>query len=184
MLEYLVAVILTWGERKPEPVYFDLDTSPTLSLLHKRHAAVFLSFFHKVYRGAQADAVPEERLESWWEAFIENEVAQNDWEGEAPANSSKFYMEDWLPHLGPLRLASPRSPAARRQRDRQQAPLPRGGPDRRYDPSVHAGDSRPKEASSGGQQDHQPPRRDRCPAQIGQPLRGHGQGAWAKLRRS
>jgi hypothetical protein len=76
-------------------MYFDLDTSPTLSLLHKRHAAVFLSFFHKSFRGEKTDAIPEERLESWWESFIENEVAQSDWEGEAPTNSTKFYIEDW-----------------------------------------------------------------------------------------
>ncbi len=76
-------------------MYFNLDTSPTLSLLHKRHAGVFLSFFHKSFRSEQIDVVPEERLESWWQSFIENEVAQSDWEDEAPTNSAKFYIEDW-----------------------------------------------------------------------------------------
>lgn len=76
-------------------MYFNLDTSPTLSLLHKRHAGVFLSFFYKAFRGENSDTVPEERLESWWQSFIENDVALSDWEGEPPANTPKFYIEEW-----------------------------------------------------------------------------------------
>jgi uncharacterized protein DUF3375 len=76
-------------------VKFSLDASPTLNLLHKRHAGVFLSFFHKAFRGEGNGTVPEERLESLWDAFIENEVAQSDWEGDPPSNAAKFYVEDW-----------------------------------------------------------------------------------------
>ena len=56
---------------------------------------MFLSFFYGAFRGEGRGSVPEERLESQWDAFIENEVAQTDWEGESPTNTARVYMEEW-----------------------------------------------------------------------------------------
>lgn len=76
-------------------MYFQLQNSPTLALLHKRHAGVLLSFFQKVFRDANVLDVPEERLEGRWETFIEEDVIPSDWEGEVPTNTAKFYLEEW-----------------------------------------------------------------------------------------
>lgn len=54
-------------------MYFQLKNSPTLALLHKRHAGVLLSFFQKVFREAHILEVPKERLEGRWEPIIEED---------------------------------------------------------------------------------------------------------------
>ena len=72
-------------------MYFQLQTSPTLALLHKRHAGVLLSFFQKAFRDSNIPEIPEERLEGRWETFIEEDVVVSDWEGETPTDTAKFY---------------------------------------------------------------------------------------------
>jgi len=79
-------------------MHFQLQNSPTLALLHKRHAGVLLSFFQKVFREANLLEIPEERLEGRWQTFIEDEVILSDWEGETPTNTAKFYLEEWCKH--------------------------------------------------------------------------------------
>jgi len=69
---------------------FQLENSPALALLHKRHASVLVSFFQKVFRDSNIPEVPEERLEGRWEVFIEEDVVLSDWEGETPTNTAKF----------------------------------------------------------------------------------------------
>src|SRR5688500_8958169 len=76
-------------------MYFQLENSPTLALLHKRHASVLVSFFQKAFRESSVPEIPEERLEGRWEAFIEEDVVLSDWEGETPTNTAKFYLEEW-----------------------------------------------------------------------------------------
>jgi Protein of unknown function (DUF3375) len=80
-------------------MYFQLENSPVLALLHKRHASVLLSFFQKAFRDSNISEVPEERLEGRWEVFIEEDVALSDWEGETPTNTAKFYLEEWCKHI-------------------------------------------------------------------------------------
>lgn len=76
-------------------MFFQLQNSPTLALLHKRHAGVLLTFYQKVFREANVLEIPEERLEGRWQAFIEEDVILSDWEGETPTNTAKFYLEEW-----------------------------------------------------------------------------------------
>jgi len=76
-------------------MYFQLQNSPTLALLHKRHSGVLLSFFQKVFREANILEIPEERLEGRWQTFIEEDVIHSDWEDEPPTNTAKFYLEEW-----------------------------------------------------------------------------------------
>jgi len=76
-------------------MYFQLQNSPALSLLHKRHAGVLLSFFPKGFQGGKRLEIPEERLEGRWETFIEEDVVLSDWEEETPTNTAKFYLEEW-----------------------------------------------------------------------------------------
>jgi len=76
-------------------MHFQLQNSPTLALLHKRHASVLVSFFQKAFRDSTIPEVPEERLEGRWEVFIEEDVVLSDWEGETPTNTAKFYLEEW-----------------------------------------------------------------------------------------
>ncbi len=77
---------------------FQLESSPALALLHKRHASILVSFFHKTFRESNVAEVPEERLEGRWETFIEEDVALNDWEEEKPTNTAKAYLEEWCKH--------------------------------------------------------------------------------------
>jgi hypothetical protein len=74
---------------------FQLESSPALALLHKRHASILVSFFHKTFRESHVAEVPEERLEGRWETFIEEDVALSDWEEERPTNTAKAYLEEW-----------------------------------------------------------------------------------------
>lgn len=74
---------------------FQLESSPALALLHKRHSSILVSFFHKTFRESNVAEVPEERLEGRWETFIEEDVALSDWEGERPTNTAKAYLEEW-----------------------------------------------------------------------------------------
>lgn len=74
---------------------FQLQNSPALALLHKRHASVLVSFFHKAFKESKITEVPEERLEGRWQTFIEEEVVLIDWEGETPTNTAKHYLEEW-----------------------------------------------------------------------------------------
>jgi Protein of unknown function (DUF3375) len=76
-------------------MYFQLQNSPALSLLHKRHAGVLLSFFQKVFKEANVLEIPEERLEGLWQTFIEEDVVLSDWEEETPTNTAKYYLEEW-----------------------------------------------------------------------------------------
>ncbi len=74
---------------------FHFDESPAIALLHKKHAAIVLSFYSRAFKANGASEISEERLESRWEKFIEEEVTGADWEGEPPANSAKHYFEEW-----------------------------------------------------------------------------------------
>jgi hypothetical protein len=80
-------------------MYCQLESSPALALLHKRHASVLVSFFHKTFRESNVLEVPEERLEGRWETFIEEDVVLSDWEGETPTNTAKFYLEEWCKNM-------------------------------------------------------------------------------------
>lgn len=77
---------------------FQLESSPALALLHKRHASILVSFFHRTFRESNIAEVPEERLEGRWEVFIEEDVVLSDWDGETPTNTAKSYLEEWCKH--------------------------------------------------------------------------------------